>query len=136
MRVYPSTWGMFIDARVTPATASRTAPLWFKGQRPPRRFTRIAIRCDSDAPPSPRAGAGGVRGITRPVVGRRLLSFALLRQVAKPLAVRQDYVPWHLAGAGVADCVFERHDVITPQRSLGIVGLADLPVPLRILQSF
>ena len=28
----PSTWGMFIDARVTPATASRTAPLWFKDQ--------------------------------------------------------------------------------------------------------
>ena len=56
------------------------------------------------------------------------------RQIAKPLVVRGDYVPRRLAGTGGADRIFERCDVVVPQRALGIVGLANLPVPLRILQ--
>src|SRR5580704_6155878 len=54
------------------------------------------------------------------------------RQIAKPLVARGDYVPWRLAGTGGVDRILERCDVVVPKRALGIVGLADLPVPLRL----
>src|ERR1700738_168009 len=55
-------------------------------------------------------------------------------QITKPLVIRRDHIPRRVASAGGIDRVLERRDVIVPQRPLEIVGLADLPVPLRILQ--
>ena len=48
--------------------------------------------------------------------------------------VGRDDIPWRLVGAGGADRILECFDIIVPQRPLGIVGFADLSVPLRILQ--
>src|SRR5271166_777013 len=57
------------------------------------------------------------------------------REIAKPLVVRWDHEPWRIAGAGGAHRVLERLDVLVPQRSLGIVGLADLPVARRVVEA-
>jgi hypothetical protein len=40
-----------------------------------------------------------------------------------------------MVGARGADRILERCDVIVPQRAFAVIGFADLPGPLRILQS-
>ena len=57
-------------------------------------------------------------------------------EVPKPLVVRRDDVPRRVARAGLLQGVLERGDVLRPELALGVVGLADLPVPRRIVQPF
>ena len=57
-------------------------------------------------------------------------------QVPEPLVVRRNDVPGRMLGAGRRHGVLEGRDVVVPQRALGIVRLADLPVACRILEAF
>ena len=62
---------MFIDARVTPARESRTAPPRLKGRTPPKRLSRIGLVLKPGLPApanrenyvliAPTASEGGLR---------------------------------------------------------------------------
>src|ERR1700745_190659 len=55
-------------------------------------------------------------------------------EIAKPLVVRGNNIPWRALGAGRCNCLLVRLHILRPQLSFGVVAFADLPMPRRILE--
>jgi hypothetical protein len=55
-------------------------------------------------------------------------------EIAEPLMIRRDHVPGGVLLAGRLDRILERLVVLVPERALGVVRLADLPVAMRIVE--
>jgi len=56
-------------------------------------------------------------------------------KIAEPLVVRGDDEPGGVLGAAFVQCVLEGLGVGVPERALGVVPLADLPVPGGVLDT-
>ena len=55
-------------------------------------------------------------------------------EIAEPFVVGRNDVPWRVLRARPLHRFLERCDVVGPQGALGVVALADLPLPPGVLQ--